>query len=76
MSIPNDRIVVGDRWLDVALARAVGAKGILVRTGYGAAEETRPPHGLHADAIADNLIGAASWVLGEMQKEEGKRPKC
>jgi len=62
---PERSYVVGDRWLDVALARAVGAKGILVRTGYGATEEMRPPHGLRADAIADNLIGAASWVLGK-----------
>jgi D-glycero-D-manno-heptose 1,7-bisphosphate phosphatase len=60
---PERSYVIGDRWLDVALARAVGAKGILVRTGYGAAEETRPPQGLRADAVADNLAGAASWVL-------------
>ena len=29
--------VVGDTWLDIGLARAVGARGILVRTGSGAA---------------------------------------
>ncbi|HEY2905416.1 MAG TPA: HAD family hydrolase [Vicinamibacterales bacterium] len=62
---PERSYVVGDRWLDVALARAVGAKGVLVRTGYGATEEMRPPEGLRADAIADNLVGAASWVLGD-----------
>ena len=45
-SIPARSFVVGDRWLDVALARAVGARGILVRTGYGATEEARPPAGL------------------------------
>jgi D-glycero-D-manno-heptose 1,7-bisphosphate phosphatase len=73
---PIRSYVVGDRWLDVALARAVGAKGILVRTGYGATEEMRPPEGLRADAIADNLIGAAGWVLGDRQKEEGKREQC
>ena len=73
---PDRSYVVGDRWLDVALARAVGAKGILVRTGYGATEEMRAPGGLRADAIADNLIGAASWVLGEDKKQEGKRQKC
>jgi D-glycero-D-manno-heptose 1,7-bisphosphate phosphatase len=66
---PERSYVVGDRWLDVALARAVGAKGILVRTGYGATEEMRPPEGLRADAIADNLIGATSWVL---EREEGR----
>jgi D-glycero-D-manno-heptose 1,7-bisphosphate phosphatase len=74
---PRRSYVVGDRWLDVALARAVGAKGVLVRTGYGATEETRPPDGLTADAIADNLIGAASWVLNDekvqRQKAKGKR---
>jgi len=60
---PAASFVVGDRWLDVALARAVGGRGVLVRTGYGATEETRPPEGLRADAIADNLIGAVSWIL-------------
>jgi D-glycero-D-manno-heptose 1,7-bisphosphate phosphatase len=62
---PARSYVVGDRWLDVALARQVGAKGVLIRTGYGATEEARPPAGLRADAIADNLIGAVSWVLGD-----------
>src|SRR4029453_15414906 len=28
--------VVGDKWLDVELAANAGARGILVRTGYGA----------------------------------------
>ena len=33
--------VVGDKWLDVELAANAGARGILVRTGYGAAP--KPP---------------------------------
>jgi D-glycero-D-manno-heptose 1,7-bisphosphate phosphatase len=60
---PARSFVVGDRWLDVALARRVGARGVLVRTGYGATEEGKPPADLVADAIADNLIGAAGWIL-------------
>jgi D-glycero-D-manno-heptose 1,7-bisphosphate phosphatase len=60
---PRASFAVGDRWLDIELARAVGAKGILVRTGYGLTEETRPPHGVQADVIVDNLAGAASWVI-------------
>jgi D-glycero-D-manno-heptose 1,7-bisphosphate phosphatase len=60
---PAASFVVGDRWLDVALARAIGGRGVLVRTGYGATEETRAPEGLRADAIVDNLIGAVSWIL-------------
>ena len=64
---PARSFVVGDRWADVALARTVGAKGVLVRTGYGLSEETRPPQGLVADAVADNLVGAASWILRNLQ---------
>jgi D-glycero-D-manno-heptose 1,7-bisphosphate phosphatase len=55
--------IVGDRWLDIGLAQAVGAKGVLVRTGYGVTEEKSPPEGLAADAVVDNLAGAASWIL-------------
>jgi D-glycero-D-manno-heptose 1,7-bisphosphate phosphatase len=60
---PSRSFVVGDRWLDVALARTVGAQGVLVRTGYGRSEEARPPEGLVADAVADNLIEAVGWIL-------------
>jgi len=55
--------VVGDKWTDVALARAIGAKGVLVRTGYGADEEKHPACGVAADAIVDNLAAAASWII-------------
>ncbi len=54
--------VVGDKWIDVGLARAAGMRGILVRTGTGAAEIRRLPDS-SADAIADNLAAAASWIL-------------
>ena len=60
---PARSFVVGDRWLDVQLARAVGARAILVRTGTGAAEETRPPEGVTADAVVDNLAAATAWIL-------------
>ncbi len=60
---PAGSFTVGDRWLDVALARKVGAKGILVRTGYGSTEELKPQPGLTADAVVNNLAEAASWIL-------------
>jgi len=59
---PRRSFVVGDKWIDVGLAQAVGARGILVRSGTGAAEIRRRPD-LTADAIVDNLAGAASWIL-------------
>jgi D-glycero-D-manno-heptose 1,7-bisphosphate phosphatase len=60
---PARSYVVGDTWRDVGLARAVGARAVLVRTGAGAIEEKRPPAGLAADAVVDNLAAAASWIL-------------
>jgi D-glycero-D-manno-heptose 1,7-bisphosphate phosphatase len=57
--------VIGDRWLDVQLAHNVGARGILVRTGYGATEERHPPDGVAADAVVENLIDAVSLILRE-----------
>jgi len=60
---PAQSFTVGDRWLDVALARTVGGRGVLVRTGYGADEARRPVPDVVADAVADNLAGAASWIL-------------
>jgi D-glycero-D-manno-heptose 1,7-bisphosphate phosphatase len=60
---PARSFVVGDKWLDVDMARAVGGRGILVRTGYGATEELQPPPGLSADAVVDNLVEAVGWIL-------------
>jgi D-glycero-D-manno-heptose 1,7-bisphosphate phosphatase len=67
--------VVGDRWVDVRLARAVGARAVLVRTGSGAAEEARPPAGVTADAVVDNLAAAASWILCHPQSAT-RDPQC
>jgi len=56
-------VVVGDRWTDVQLARAVDAKAILVRTGYGVTQLEDPPTGEAADKVADHLLGAVGWIL-------------
>ena len=66
---PARSFVVGDKWLDIGLARAAGARGILVRSGTGAAEEARPQPGVSADAIVDNLAAAASWILERLKSE-------
>jgi len=60
---PARSFVVGDKWIDVAAAHAAGARGILVRTGYGATEEAEAPPDRRADAIVDNLVEAVSWIL-------------
>jgi D-glycero-D-manno-heptose 1,7-bisphosphate phosphatase len=64
---PARSFVIGDRWVDIELARAVGARSVLVRTGYGRTEEARPRPDLAADTILDNLIAAAGWILRHVQ---------
>jgi len=61
--------VVGDRYGDVELAHCVGARAVLVRTGYGegevqwhSAKWPSPP-----DFIADDLVEAANWILGQVK---------
>lgn len=56
-------VVIGDRWRDLAVAHAIGARGIMVRTGYGATEALHPPEGMSADAVCHNLIDAAVWLM-------------
>jgi D-glycero-D-manno-heptose 1,7-bisphosphate phosphatase len=57
--------VVGDRYLDIELARNAGARGVFVRTGYGEGElawhATKwpvPPH-----FVAEDLAQATDWIL-------------
>ena len=67
---PERSFVVGDKWLDVGMARTAGARGILVRTGMGLEEERSvKPSDLYADAIVDNLAAAASWILLNLKSE-------
>lgn len=55
--------VVGDRWHDLEAGQAVGVRGVLVRTGYGKAEEQSPKPGVAPAAIVDDLMAAAEWIL-------------
>ncbi len=53
-------IFVGDRLSDVLPAAALGGRGILVRTGYGALQEDVPPW----VTVVDDLSAAAEAVTG------------
>jgi D-glycero-D-manno-heptose 1,7-bisphosphate phosphatase len=57
--------VVGDRWHDVKCGQNAGTRSVLVRTGYGRAQEACPEPDVEPSAIADNLIGAVAWILGQ-----------
>ena len=64
---PKASWVIGDKWLDVNLGRGVGARSILVRTGWGEEQEEKRPAGQQVDAVCDNLMHAVSVILAEGQ---------
>jgi len=58
--------VVGDRDVDVLMAAAVGARGILVRTGYGERELRRKPEVFSAGTpVVMNLMEATALILSQ-----------
>jgi len=59
--------VIGDKRSDIELARAIGAKGILVRTGYG--RQTEMEGDPLWDVVVDD-IEAAAEVIGRWVEEE------
>ncbi len=56
---PHEAWVVGDKEADVGLGHAVGARSILVRTGYGKDFEA----GTRAEFVVDDLAAAADLIL-------------
>jgi D-glycero-D-manno-heptose 1,7-bisphosphate phosphatase len=61
--------VVGDRFGDIELGHRVGARGILVRTGYGEGEILYhlPKWKVRPDFIADDLAQATDWILEQLK---------
>jgi D-glycero-D-manno-heptose 1,7-bisphosphate phosphatase len=58
--------MVGDKISDLEVAPAVGARGVLVLTGYGLGEweYRRDAFRVAPDHVATDLLGAVEWVLG------------
>jgi D-glycero-D-manno-heptose 1,7-bisphosphate phosphatase len=57
-------VVIGDRFRDVETAQAVGAKGVLVLTGYGQ-KELETQSAVQPDHVAENLLEAVQWIIQE-----------
>jgi D-glycero-D-manno-heptose 1,7-bisphosphate phosphatase len=55
---------IGDKLIDVRLGAGVGARGVLVKTGYGEGQ-LQKFGGAMPDAafVADELMSAVSWIL-------------
>jgi D-glycero-D-manno-heptose 1,7-bisphosphate phosphatase len=69
---PRASFVVGDRGSsDILLAVAIGAKGILVRTGDGEGSLGQYRHlweGVDADYIATDALDAARWIAAQVSR--------
>ena len=65
--------VVGDMITDVEMAHAAGARGILLRTGYGHGQITyqRSRWRVEPDVICDNLLDAARRIIAEAREMRG-----
>ena len=62
---PTRSYMVGDRIMDVEFGHKIGAKGILVLTGYGKGELTycNGQWGGEPDFIAEDLYAAVQWII-------------
>jgi D-glycero-D-manno-heptose 1,7-bisphosphate phosphatase len=60
--------VVGDRYADVAMAHAVGGRGVLVLSGYGRGEyeHHRAEWPRQPDLVTEDLSGAVDFLLREI----------
>ena len=69
---------VGDMLKDIQVARTVGAKGILVKTGYGlntiekdlasdSSEICQPSY------IAEDILDAVKWIMKDQKKKRSKK---
>jgi D-glycero-D-manno-heptose 1,7-bisphosphate phosphatase len=65
----NRSYVVGDRWSDIKAAAACGARGVLVLTGYGRGDLQfiGPKQAIQPGHVAEDLLGAVSWIIKEMR---------
>lgn len=60
--------MIGDKISDVEVGQEVGAKGVLVLTGYGlgAYEYEREQWNVEPDYIAKDLLDAVNWILKDI----------
>ena len=64
---PAKSYVIGDRTVDVEMAKNAGAHAILVLTGYGSAErELCERDGIPLDFVADDLYDAMNFVSRDL----------
>ena len=65
--------VIGDKLTDIELAGRIKGKGILVLSGYGKEELSKPENHTHRpDFVAKNLVEAAKWVASDLSRTSAR----
>ena len=60
------RFAVGDKMSDIVMGKRLGARTLLVQTGYGARERMAGERdGILPDAVVPGVREAAEWILGQ-----------
>ena len=59
--------MVGDKGTDIALARGIGARAVLVKTGHGSEELAHLAE--EPDFIAEDLSLAVGWILKDIDED-------
>ncbi|MBI5237952.1 MAG: HAD family hydrolase [Deltaproteobacteria bacterium] len=67
---PRLSYVIGDKASDAGLARNVGARAVMVRTGHGRKDVKTL---LDApDFVADDIVSAVEWVIEDLRLRQGR----
>jgi D-glycero-D-manno-heptose 1,7-bisphosphate phosphatase len=66
----RDSVMVGDKRIDAETGQNAGGRGVLVRTGYGGAEDAEPgvEAGRPPDAVCEDLVAAVDWVIARTRE--------
>ncbi len=68
---PRRSYVVGDKCIDMMLARRVGAKGVLVLTGYGNKEVKRCiERGETPEIIVPDILSGVEWIIQDLSESK------
>lgn len=65
---PQQSFVIGDRLMDVELAKAIGCKSIMIPGEPGKAELSK--NSILPDYVASDLVLAAKWIIQRSKKQE------
>jgi len=63
-------VMIGDKAIDIETGRRIGARTVLVRTGYGREFEARGD--VRADHVADDLLDAANILAAPMSESTAR----